>query len=170
MPGTESHHVCVGRVAGVYGVKGWVRVESFTDPPENILHYTLWRLRGKLEGPTLSVAEGRRHGKRVLARLETFADRDAAAELSGMEIFVPRAQLPELAKGQYYWVDLEGLKVVTTDGVSLGNVDSMISTGANDVLVVCGDSRRLIPFIVGDTVQLVDIEAGTITVAWDATF
>lgn len=170
MPGTESHHVCVGRIAGVHGVKGWVRVESFTDPPWNILHYTPWRLQGELEGPTLSVAEGRRQGKRVLARLESFTDRDAAAELLDMEIFVPRLQFPELAKGQYYWTDLEGLKVVTTCGVSLGNVDSMISTGANDVLVVRGDSRRLIPFIVGDTVQLVDIDAGTITVAWDATF
>ena len=170
MAGTGSRHVCVGRVAGVYGVKGWVRVESFTDPPENILRYTPWCLQGKSEAQTLSVAEGRRHGKRVLARLETVDDRDAAAELSGMEIFVERAQLPEVANGQYYWTDLEGLEVVTTDGTSLGNVNSMISAGANDVLVVCGDSRRLIPFIVGDTVQSVDIEAGTITVAWDATF
>ena len=170
MAGTESRHVCVGRVAGVYGVKGWVRVESFTDPPENILHYTPWCLQGKSEAQTLMVAEGRRHGKRVLARLETVGDRDAAAELSGMEIFVERAHLPELANGRYYWTDLEGLKVVTTDGTSLGSVNSIISTGANDVLVVCGDSRRLIPFIVGDTVQSVDIEAGTITVAWDATF
>ncbi len=170
MAGTENRHVCVGRIAGVYGVKGWARVESFTDPPENIFKYKPWRLQGKSEVQTLPVAEGRRHGKGLVVRLETVGDRDAAAALSGMDILVERAQLPEAANGQYYWTDLEGLKVVTTDGVSLGTVNSVIPTGANDVLVVCGDSRRLIPFIVGDTVQSVDFETGTITVAWDPAF
>jgi 16S rRNA processing protein RimM len=170
MAGTESRHVCVGRIAGVYGVKGWVRVKSFTDPPENIFKYKPWRLQGKSEVQTLTVAEGRCHGKGTVARLETVGDRDAAAALSGMDIFVERAQLPEADNGQYYWTDLEGLEVVTTDGTLLGNVNSVIATGANDVLVVCGNSRRLIPFIVGDTVQSVDFETGTITVAWDPAF
>lgn len=170
MAGTEIRHVCVGRIAGVFGVKGWVRVESFTDPPENIFKYTPWRLQGQSEVQTLSVAEGRRHGKGVVVRLETVGDRDAAAELSGIDLYVERAQLPAAANGQYYWTDLEGLKVVTTDGTTLGTVNSMIATGANDVLVVCGNSRILIPFIVGDTVQSVDFETGTITVAWDPAF
>ena len=118
----------------------------------------------------LPVVEGRRHGKGVIARLQGVDSREGAAALSGMTVSVRREQLPRTAPGEYYWVDLIGLRVTTTDGAELGTVASLIETGANDVLVVAGARERLIPFLPERTVTCVDLEAGTLTVDWDSDF
>ena len=170
MKDNGSREVLVGRIAGVYGVKGWVRVKSFTDPLDNIIHYAPWRLRSDSDNRVLGVAESRPHGKGLVARLESINDRDAAAEVAGMDIFVARETLAEPAEGQYYWHDLEGLEVSTLDGTVLGTVMDMIETGANDVLVVAGTRRHLVPFIQRDIVRSVDLEAGKIIVDWDPSF
>jgi 16S rRNA processing protein RimM len=111
-----------------------------------------------------------RRGK-LAALVEGVDDRDVAATLAGAEIYVERAQLPAPADGEYYWVDLEGLAVANADGVELGRVERVFATGANDVLVVRDHEReRLIPFVQGDFVKAVDIDAGRIIVDWDADF
>jgi 16S rRNA processing protein RimM len=160
--------VVLGRIAGVYGVRGWVKVFSETEPRDAILGYSPWLLGPHLRPHT--VIEGRRHGKGVVVRLEGCTDRDQAAPLVGAEIAVSRDDLPPASADELYWADMEGLTVVTTQGVALGTVDHLFSTGVNDVLVVAGDRERLIPFAWGDVIRDVDLEAGCIEVDWDPDF
>jgi len=147
-----------------------VRIYSYTRPRENIVRYQPWYLKRDGDWQARPVAEGKRHGKGVIARLETCTDRDQAQELMGCEIGIRRDQLPPAAPGEYYWSDLEGLAVETLAGDMLGHVDHLLETGANDVLVVTGERERLIPFVVGQVVVSVDIEAGRIQVDWDKEF
>ena len=160
----------MGRISGVYGVKGWVKVYSYTRPRENIVQYQPWYLKRNGDWQPRTLAEGNRHGKGVIARLEACDDRDQALALMGCEIGVRRDQLPATAPGEYYWTDLQGLEVVTLQDEPLGRVDHLIETGANDVLVVKGDRERLIPFVMGQVVTRVDLDAGIIQVDWDKEF
>jgi 16S rRNA processing protein RimM len=162
--------VILGRVAGVYGVKGWVRVHSDTAPRENILSYAPWLLRRNGDWEAWDVEEGHRHGKGVVARLAGVGDRDVAATFVGADIAVPRERLGGPGAGEYYWTDLEGLEVVTTRGVVLGIVDHLFETGANDVMVVTGDRERLVPFVEPQVVRAVDFAAGRLVVDWDPDF
>jgi len=160
--------VPLGRIAGVHGVRGWVKVLSDTEPLEGILRYDPWLLGDG--GRTCRVRQGRRHGKGLIAHLEGYDDRDAAKSLVGLEIAVTRDQLPAPRPDEFYWTDLEGLGVVTTTGVELGRVDHLFSTGVNDVLVVIGDRERLLPFTWGAVVKDVDFDRGRIEVDWDPDF
>lgn len=157
----------LGQVTGLFGVKGWVKVFSYTKPREAILDYHHWLLRqqGDWFGTTLTA--GKRHGKTIVAQVEGIADRDAAAGLIGCDIAVERDVMPAPDEGSFYWSDLEGLTVVHRDGTELGTVAELIETGANDVLVVRGDRERLIPFVAGTVVLDVDLGAGRISVNWE---
>lgn len=159
--------VVVGRVAGLYGVRGWVKVISYTEPRRNILDYGPWFLERDGVVEQVEPADGREQGKGLIAQVTGFEDRDAAAGLIGADILVNRELFAQTGTNEYYWSDLVGLRAVTIDGVFLGVVDSLLETGANDVLIVIGDRRRLIPFAVEDIVRGVDLEAKTITVDWD---
>ncbi len=117
-----------------------------------------------------SLAEGRKQGKKLVGRFEGIDDRDGAVALVGAEIAIRRSDLPEPDEAEFYWVDLIGLGVTNTDGESLGSVDRLIETGAHDVLVVQGDRERLIPFVTGEIVKDVDLDAGRILVDWSAEF
>lgn len=166
----DENWVEVGRVAGPYGVKGWFRVNSFTEPRNNILVYGPWHL---VQNETLSISapvSGKQQGKSLVARIEGVDDREAASDLCGARILVDRGNFAPTARDEYYWRDLIGLSVSTNEGLSLGTVDSLMETGANDVLVVKGDRRRLIPFVVGEVISSVDLAAGRIIVAWDPEF
>lgn len=151
-------------------MNGWVKVYSYTEPRENILRYRPWYLGSGDDWQAYSLAEGRRHGKGVIARLSGCDDRDQAAALMNREIGVTREQLPETAPGEYYWQDLIGLQVVNLDGDRLGRVDSLIETGAHDVLVISGERERLIPFVMERIVADVDLQRGVIRVDWDRDF
>lgn len=165
----EDKQVIVGRIAGVFGVKGWVKVYSYTQPLDNILTYSPWQIRLGTGWQVVKPIEGRSHGKGIVALLEGYADRDAAASLVGCDIAVDRAQMPAAGEDEIYWADLIGLKVVTVDGVELGVVDHLFETGANDVLVVKGERERLLPYI-DSVVQEVDLAAGMMRVDWDPEF
>ena len=162
--------VLLGRIVGVFGVQGWVKVESFTEPRDNILRYKPWRVRRGTSESLVAKPQGRAQGKGIVALLPETADRDAAAALVGAEIWIERDRLPKPRKGEWYWTDLEGLEVVTLQGVRLGTVSHLVATGANDVLVVAGERERLIPFLPGSTVSEVDLAARTIRVDWDPEF
>ena len=166
----SGRQITVGRIVGVHGVKGWVKLLSHTDPIDNLLRYRPWRVA--LDGieTELVPAEGRMQGKALVARLEGVADRDQALRWIGADIRIDRSQLPPPRKGEVYWVDLEGLKVRTTEGVVLGTVSHLFATAANDVLVVRGERERLLPFIKERFVKSVDLEGGEIVVDWDPEF
>jgi 16S rRNA processing protein RimM len=168
--------VILGRISGLYGIKGWVRVHSYTEPAEALLEYPGWLLRAEGSGEeggwsARTLAEGRKHGKSLVARFADAEDRDAAAALIGSDIAVPRLCMPAVGEGQYYWADLEGLEVRHSDGRVLGRVQRMLATGANDVLVVraAGEAKReiLIPFVPGTYVLDVDVAGGVIDVDWE---
>jgi 16S rRNA processing protein RimM len=168
---TDNELINVGEVSGVFGVKGWVKVFSFTQPRENILTYSPWILKKGKAIKSVKVLDGRRQGKLVVAALEGITDRDQAAELSGWKILINKEQLPATVSGEYYWVDLVGLRVVNHEGIELGTVDYLLETGANDVLVVKdNETERLIPFIQPQTISKVDLDDGLIVVDWDADF
>ncbi len=162
--------ISLGKISGVFGVKGWVKVHSYTDPREKIVEYGFWQVKHQGQWRKVELAGGKRQGKTVVAKLVGLDDRDEAELYSGDEIAIFRSQLDDLGDGEYYWHQLTGLKVVTTEGVELGQVHHLLETGANDVLVVRGDRERLVPFTVGHTVTDVDLAAQLITVDWDPEF
>ena len=179
MAGNETVYITVGKIGAPYGVRGWVKIQSFTESVENLLDYEPWYVRkGKADSGGVSTAawieaplmEAKDHSKGIIAKFDGCDDRDSALKLRGQEIAIRRDQLPEPEAGEYYWVDLEGLEVITLEGVSLGKVDHMLATGANDVMVVKGERERLIPYVLQHIVHEVDLEGGTIRVDWDPDF
>jgi len=167
---SKQEEINVGKISGVFGVKGWVKVFSFTDSKENILNYSPWLLKKDTEIKTIAVIDGKLQGKAVVAQLDGINDRDEAASLLGWDIYIKPGQLPKAAKDEYYWSDLIGLNVETDLGVQLGTVDSLLETGANDVVIVKGDRERVIPFLQGQTIINVDLDAGKMVVDWDPDF
>jgi 16S rRNA processing protein RimM len=169
-PAAGERLIQLGRVVGVFGVNGELKLESHTEPRSAIFSYQPWLLRSAGGERELAGVRGRDTGRNIVARFPGVDGRDQAQAMIGAEIWVRRAQLPPPAAGEYYWVDLEGLAVETTDGVALGHVSHMLATGANDVMVVAGERQRLLPFIIGQYVHSIDFAAGTIVVDWDPDF
>ena len=159
----------LGQVSGLFGVRGWIKVFSHTAPKENILNYPTWFLLQDGEWQEYKLKQGKLQGKGIVALLEGVNDRDQAAVLTGAEIAVRRDQLPETSSDEFYWSDLEGRRVVTLSGVELGRVDYLFETGANDVMVVKGETVRLLPFI-SQVINAVDLDGDLITVDWDPDF
>lgn len=170
MADNDSQYIVVGRISGLFGVRGWCKIYSWTEPRENILTYSPWYIKQDGQWVAHKLADGKRHSKGVVVQLSGCNDRDAAAKFVNVEIAVKREQLPPAAEGEFYWSDLINLVVRTTEGVELGRVKQVMPTGSNDVLVVEGDSERLIPFLQGDVIKQVDLDAGVIEVDWDPEF
>ncbi len=166
----KTTDISVGKVSGVFGIKGWVKVFSYTESRDNILKYSPWLLKKGTETKVLKVIDGNFQGKLLTAQLESVNDRDQASALMGWEIFIKAEQLPKARQGEYYWSDLIGLKVITNLGVEFGVVDSLLETGANDVVIVSGERERVIPFLQGETILNIDLDLGIMTVDWDPDF
>jgi 16S rRNA processing protein RimM len=167
---STGRRILLGRVAGAFGVRGEVKLLSWTDPRDALFRYQPWTLRTGDAEREVEGVRGRDTGKLVIARFPGVDTREQAEALAGTEIWVPREHLPPPGPGEYYWVDLEGLKVETTEGVVLGTVSHLFETGANDVMVVAGDRQRLVPFVTGQYIVSVDFGAGKVVVDWDPDF
>jgi len=158
--------IVVGKVVGPYGVKGWLKVVSFTDPTDNLLGYRPWQFARDGRFALVDLEGARRHGSAFVAKVRGVDDRAGAQALANFEIAVDARALPALPANEFYWKDLIGMNVVAPDGARLGCVVELIETGANDVLVVESDAgRRLIPFIeavIGD----VDVAARQLVADW----
>lgn len=163
--------VVMGRVTAPFGVKGWIKIHVLTAQPGGLRDYPNWWLGREGDWREAQVVSARIHGRALVAQLAGIDDRDAAAALKGLEIGVPRAQLPRAAENEFYWADLIGLRVVNAEQHEFGRVARVLQTGANDVLVVANDAGRetLIPFI-ADAIQRVDLDTGVISVAWGKDF
>lgn len=170
--------VTLGRIVGVFGIKGWVKIRSYSRPPDGILGYKQWLIRAEDGWQTVRLLDARSHGKAIIASLEGYADRDQATALVGTDIGIAMAELPSLPEGEYYWAQLQGLRVRDLAGIDLGVVSHLLETGANDVMVVVPepsnvDSKanpdRLIPYT-PEVVNRVDLDAGVIVVDWDPDF
>tara|TARA_R110002167_G_scaffold186072_10_gene386967 strand:- start:362 stop:886 length:525 start_codon:yes stop_codon:yes gene_type:complete len=174
----------MGKVTSVYGVKGWVKVFSYTQPKENLCQYLNWQLQDQSgTSRPVKVLECKAHGNGLVAFFDGSSDRDLAKKFCGMLITVPSSELPSLPEGEYYWSQLQGLLVYAVNSeaeaskpVLLGKVSHLIETGSNDVLVVkkCKDSidanERLIPYLLDQVIKLVDLQRGVIEVDWDPDF
>lgn len=164
--------VMLGQLASVYGVKGWLKVTSHTQPRTNIFNYPQWLLKIGKDWQECHVEQGRPHGKTLVVKLKGCDDRDQAKQLVGIEIAVYRYQLPDTDDDEYYWSDLVGMSVISTDGEDLGSIKELLETGSNDVLIVqkkqMGKTTEcLIPWLVGDVIIEVNRNARLITVDWD---
>lgn len=162
--------VIVGRVGTAFGVKGWLKIHSFTEPSENILKYNPWMLKQRGIWQAIEVAETAEQGTQLVIRFKNCFDRDVAQLYTNAEIAVEREQLPKLADNEYYWTDLEGLKVTNKAGVILGTIEYILATGSNDVLVVKGDKQYLIPFLLDQFVLNIDLANKNMLVDWDPEF
>ena len=167
---SKQEEINVGKISGVFGVKGWVKVFSFTDRKENILDYSPWLLKKGTDSKTVAVIDGKLQGKAIVAQLDGINDRDEAASFMGWDIFITPDQLPKAEKDEYYWSDLIGLAVETNLGIKLGVVESLLETGANDVVIVKGERESVIPFLQGQTIINIDLAAGKMVVDWDPDF
>ncbi len=179
-----KEHAVLGRVTTVYGVKGWVKVHSYTEPGENILNYPYWYLRQNGRLQTVEVDQGRHHGKGLVAHIKGCDDREVARGYSGSEILVERSQLPKLDSGEYYWSQLQGLRVITVadtesgraEDLLMGKIAQLIETGSNDVFVVqaCKGSiderERLIPYLQDQVIKEINLDEGFVRVDWDPEF
>ncbi|MCB1757477.1 MAG: ribosome maturation factor RimM [Gammaproteobacteria bacterium] len=170
MHDADGKLVPMGKVSGVFGLQGWVKVFSDTDPREGILDYKNWSLLNGREQSPVELEKGKRHGKGVIAKFKGVDDRNAASLLVGRTIAISRDELPALAGDEYYWSDLIGMEVVNTDGVALGLISSLFATGANDVIVVKADRERLIPWIREQVIKDIDMENRRMEVDWDPDF
>ncbi len=176
----SSGLLVIGKFTAVYGVRGWLKVHSYTEPMENLLNYPECYIEFKGRWQPLELAEGKRHGKGLVVHIKGIDGRDEAQAYCQCAIAIATTALPELAPNEYYWHQLQGLQVQVTSAqgerLVLGTVKEMMETGANDVLVVRGNKdsidqrERLIPYLPKQVVKAVDIEAGTIEVDWDPEF
>lgn len=169
---TGERRVLLGKIVGVFGVRGFVKLQSHTEPREALFDYLPWTLRSPRGVETeIDELEGRPQGRGLVALLPGVSTREQAEALVGSEIWVERSALPKPRRGEYYWIDLEGCAVHTVEGVALGIVSHLFNTGANDVMSVKdGAKERLIPFLHDDVVKSVDLDAKAIVVDWDPDF
>ncbi len=168
----NAEFITLGKISGVFGVKGWVKVYSHTEPREGIVNYSPWYIKQRDDWTPIKLKNGKKQAKTVIAQLENINDRNQAETLIGLEIAVKPEQLPSLPEGEYYWADLENLQVNTIEGVEIGQVDYVFATGANDVLMVKKQdgTECLIPFIMDDVIKSVDLTTSLIIVDWDPDF
>lgn len=172
-----ENQIILGKVGAVYGIKGWLKIHSFTDELEAILDYFPWSLKLGNKTQTVEVTDWRKHNKGLIVKVGNIDDRDEAQALVGSEILTSESSLPDLPEGEFYWRDLIGMNVVTNKGYDLGIVTDMMETGANDVLVVKANlndgfskKERLIPYLLEQVIESVSSENKQICVDWDPGF
>ncbi|MEC9314229.1 MAG: ribosome maturation factor RimM [Pseudomonadota bacterium] len=168
---TSEEFIPVGKISGAFGVKGWVKVYSFTEPRANILEYSPLFMSRQGEWIEIKVSGGHLQGKGLVMGIANVTDRDQVQPLIGAELAIKKDQLEPTEEDEFYWADLIGLNVENLEGDLLGQVDHLLETGANDVLVVKAKGKeRLIPFVMDEIVKLVDLDNKLIRVDWDKDF
>lgn len=169
-----SDNIVIGKVGAAYGIKGWVKINSYTDSPDGIFSYSPWFI-GDKEGYIVEL--WREQGKGLVAKIAGVNSRDDAEAIKNLDIAILAQQLPELGEDEFYWRDLTGLKVINLNGYDLGTVKEVFNTGANDILNVKANARdafgkkeRLIPFVYDSVIHSVDLAEKVIKVDWDPEF
>ncbi|WP_392551880.1 ribosome maturation factor RimM [Orbus wheelerorum] len=169
--------IIVGKLGSSYGIRGWLRVFSFTEQPNSLFDYKPWYILKAGEWQEVVVESFKPHNQDIVVKIKGIDDRDDANTLTNFEIYVDATKLPSLNDGDFYWKDLIGCKVVTVNGYDLGQVTDLMETGSNDVLVVkanlkdaFGAKERLIPFVEDQFIKQVDLSAKQITIDWDPAF
>ncbi|MCH9644751.1 MAG: ribosome maturation factor RimM [Gammaproteobacteria bacterium] len=167
----NTHKVILGKFASVYGVKGWIKVVSYTDPIENILNYPVWQVKHAGNWQSITIEQGKRHDKFIVVKIKGDDDRDIVRRFTNDVIAVAREQLPKLEEDEHYIEDLIGLNIETTDGTSLGRIIEIQATGANDIIVTENATKQqhLIPYL-DHVVKQIDTEKRLMIVDWDTSW
>lgn len=175
-----ADHILIARIGAAYGIKGWVKLISFTDPPENILNYQSFVSPQSKAGDgnpvKVEIDQSKAQGNGFIAHIRDCDDREQVRHYTGKFLYVSKEALPDLEAEEFYWHQLQGLRVVNLSNEDLGRIKSLLETGANDVLVVQGDAHsideqeRLIPYVREQVVKQVDLEQGCIRVNWEKDF
>lgn len=166
-PHPTERIVVLGKIAGTFGVHGWVKINSYTDPPDNILEYEELLIGGSGRWSTVELEDGRVTGKGVLGKLKGIESPEDARTRVGAELGVRRSKMPPPAPGEYYWSDLEGLEAESTSGERLGKVDHFRTTPAGTMIVIRGERELWVPFV-KERIATVDLTAGRIVLDWSA--
>lgn len=172
-----SDTLVIAKIGAPYGVKGWFKVTTYTDEPENVFSYSPWLISQTSGSQSYLVEKWRWHNSGLIVKLQDVDSRDAADSLKNLEVGVTTEQLPPLQEDDFYWRELIGMQVTTEQGYNLGTVSDMFETGANDVLIVkanvndaFGQKQRMIPYLYGQVIKSVDKQAQMIEVDWDPGF
>jgi len=165
---TSGKKILVGKISNPHGIKGWVKVISFTDPIENILSYKKWTISDNETEKTYCLEDSRIQGNKIVIKLEGVNNRDDADLLKNLQIEVNRSDLPKLDENSYYWEDLVDFNVIDIKGMHVGKVDSLFRTGSNDVLVIINKTKQrlLVPFIMEEVIKYVDLDKELISIDW----
>ena len=162
----ESELVIVGSIGSPYGIKGWVKISSFTEPRTNILSYRPWLVGGERTWQPYEPITLKEHGPGFLASFSEINDRNEASRLTGLQIAVDRSLLPEVGENEYYWRDLSGLEIFDQNKTYLGVLARLIDIGPHAVMVVNDDEEEiLIPFVAKHVLN-VDFDEKRIDVSW----
>ena len=161
----------VGRFGSPYGIRGWLKVISHTSPFDNLFQYSHWQVPIKNVWRTVIISTGKVHGTNLIVKLKGCDDRNEARLFTNLEIAIARHEFPALKKGEYYCVDLIGLRVVNIENVELGHIESILATGSNDVIRIKDkvNRARLLPYI-DEVVKSIDLDKRLVVVNWDAEF
>jgi len=174
---SKQEPVVLGKLGSSYGIKGWLKITTYTDSVDGIFDYSPWLIKEQGEWREVKVTQWRYQGKAVVAALEGVDNREQAQMLTNCEIAVPAEMIKDLPKDEFYWKDLIGCEVVNTKGYNMGKVQQIVETGSNDVLLVKANAKdgfgkveRLIPFVTEQFIVSVDLTAKQIIVDWDPDF
>ena len=168
-PQENNKKLLVGKINGFFGLQGWVKVFSYTNPRTNILNYSPWSIKVDGNFQSIDITSGREQSKTIVAHIKGVDNREDSQKFIGQDIYINKEQLPELTQGEYYWHELIGFDVINKDEEQLGTVDYFVETGANDVLVVKGKKEYWIPYIEPFLVSI-DSKNNKILVDWDKDF
>ncbi len=157
----------MARVAAPFGIKGWLKLQTFTEYADSLDQFDTWFLSSSTGWQEVKVEDFAVNVKAVVAKLEGIDDRTAAEKIGKRDIAVPRSWLDQPEDDEYYWIDLIGAEVVNEAGEQLGKIETLMETGANDVIVVkSGSTEILIPFV-SEYLVNVDREKKVVTVRWE---
>jgi 16S rRNA processing protein RimM len=167
---SSNELVLVGRIGAPYGVRGWVKVHSFTEEPLDLFNLGSWNVTyGNNKQFLAEIIEYKPHQSSFVVKLATIDDRDEVAKLTNGDIYISRADLPDLDEDQFYWRDLYGMQVVNQANELLGILMDSMNTGANDIMIVQnGTTKILIPYVEDMYVKKIDLVERKIIVDWSA--
>lgn len=172
-----SGTLVIGKIGAPYGVKGWVKITTYTEELTGVFDYSPWLVERGGKTQELLIDQWRKHNKGVIAKLVGVDDRDQAEAMNNLEISIKAEMLPELDNDEFYWRDLVGMQVITESGYDMGVVKELFETGSNDVMLVkanhndaFGQKERMIPYLFEQVIKQVDQQANIIKVDWDPGF
>lgn len=172
MKNADTSYITVGKIGSTFGIKGWLKIHSYTEFGASILDYQPWYLStshdpNQDQWEAVTIEEGKEHGNVIIAKISGIETPEDARLFTGKLIAIPRSMLPTLKPGEYYWSDLIGLTVINANGETLGKISYLMETGSNDVLVVKGEKEHAIPYLQGSVIKSIDLDKQEMHVDWE---